>query len=316
MQKTLSLDALSLLSTLALAAENESTVVSSIEFVPLPGTRRLEGMPTRPLPTYAPELAAFHEAFGRELRDAVDFLPIRPHMRVLDVGCGDGFYTKLLAERLGSQGSVIGLDENRGYLELARERFLDQHLSCRVEFIQGTLEQRPIERESCDFAWCAQSLFSFPDPVMALKQMRAALRPGGLIALLENDTLHQLLLPWPGHLEVAVKKAELAALEHESPRSEKYYVGRRLPEVLAAAGFEPISFSTQSIDRHAPCDESLLEFLKHFLSRLSDRVRPFLDQAALRELRDLINPKSSTCLFVKPFFTLSWFNMLAWGRKG
>jgi ubiquinone/menaquinone biosynthesis C-methylase UbiE len=273
-------------------------------------------MPNRTLPPYAAELAAFHEAFGRELRDAVDGLPIRSHMRVLDVGCGDGFYTKLLAERLGPHGSVIGLDENRGYLELARGRFLGERLMCHVEFIQGTLEQGPIEGESCDFAWCAQSLFSLRDPVMALRQMRAALRPGGLIALLENDTLHQVLLPWPGHLEVAVKKAELAALEHESPRSEKYYVGRRLPEVLAAAGFEPLSFSTQSIDRHAPCDENLLDFLQHFLSRLSDRVRPFLDQTALRDLRDLINPQSSDCLFMKPFFTLSWFNMLACGRKG
>jgi ubiquinone/menaquinone biosynthesis C-methylase UbiE len=276
---------------------------------------RSESGSVQALPEYAPELAAFHAAFARELRDAVAQLPIHPDMRGLDAGCGDGFYMQLLAERLGPDGFLVGLDANRACLDSASRRLASRPISCATKFIQGTLEQRPVAEASCDFVWCAQSLFSLHDPVLALRQMGAALRPGGLVAVLENDTLHQLLLPWPGHLEVAVKRAELAALDRESPRSEKYYVGRRLPQILAAAGLEPIAFHTQCIDRSAPCDENLLEFLTRYLSRLSDRVEPFLDEQSGREFRALVNPRGAASMFTKSFFTLSWLNMLAWGRK-
>ncbi len=266
------------------------------------------------LPEYAVELAAFHRAFQPELQALVDAIPLVPHDRVVDVGCGDGFYCGLIAERLRLPGGVIGVDGNSAYLNLAVNRLADVS-HCSIDLLQGDVEQLPhIVREPADAVWCAQSLFSFPEPEAALRRMAAVVRPGGLVAVLENDTLHQLLVPWPAEIETALRGAELEALHDQSREPDKYYVGRRLPAVLAAAGIEPLGFQTQAIDRAAPVEPVLELFLKSYFERIVARVEPLLDRPTLNELKELVRPEGDRYLLRQPFFTLTWLNVLAWGR--
>ena len=267
------------------------------------------------LPAYADELAAFHLTFAAELRTLVGSLPLSPEMRVVDVGCGDGFYLELLSDRLAQPGTVIGLDVSSGYLDQARSRLAERRPECSVEIVEGTLEDLPLESGLCDVAWCAQSLYTFSEPVSSLRQMAAAVRPGGFVAVLENDTLHQLLLPWPNHIELALRVAEYRALTEHSNQREKFYVGRRLPAVFAAAGLEPLGFKTQCIDRSAPLDDEMKRFLEAYFARLSRRVFPYLDGVEIRELAPIIDPDSDAYLGRQPHLTLSWLNMFAWGRR-
>src|SRR5579863_4508527 len=115
------------------------------------------------LPDYAQELAAFHRAFERELRALVASLPIGRDMRVIDVGCGDGFYTGLFAEHLHSTGSITGFDSNADYLKMARDRLSSRAVACEVSLIQGRLERITELAGQFDVVWCAQSLFSQPE---------------------------------------------------------------------------------------------------------------------------------------------------------
>jgi hypothetical protein len=147
-----------------------------------------------------------------------------------------------------------------------------------------------------------------------MRQMKALLRPGGMVAVLENDTLHQLFLPWPSDLELAIRAAELAALARESQRPAKFYIGRRLPSLFAEAGLEPLGFRTQSIDRQAPLDADLSHFLQEYLATLRQRVEGYMETVAYRELEALTEPSSSRCLLNDPNFTMTWVNVLALGR--
>ncbi len=148
------------------------------------------------LPDYAPMLKAFHEGFRAELKAIIQSLPFHSDFQVADVGCGDGFYTRLLAERLGAKGLATGIDANRAYLDIAKYNSAEGPL----RWVEGTLDELPLGK--FDLVWCAQSLFSFPEPKAALRKMAAALKPNGILAVLENDTLHQCLLPWPSDLEL------------------------------------------------------------------------------------------------------------------
>ncbi len=85
----------------------------------------------------------------------------------------------------------------------------------------------PFAPASFDVVWCAQSLFSLPEPLAAVTRMAELAKPGGLVAVLEDDTLHQVLLPWPIDVELAVRTAEWAALVDQSAHPRKFYVGRR-----------------------------------------------------------------------------------------
>src|SRR6266511_1772233 len=74
------------------------------------------------LPDYAPMLTAYHRTHAPELRAIVGDLPVRAGDCVLDMPCGDGAYTMLLAEKVGSSGTVVGVDRSVCYLTLARAR--------------------------------------------------------------------------------------------------------------------------------------------------------------------------------------------------
>ncbi|MBI3864660.1 MAG: methyltransferase domain-containing protein [Planctomycetia bacterium] len=267
------------------------------------------------LPEYAVEMKNFHCAFATELKGIVDALPLAPHMHVIDVGCGDGFYMELFASRLNDRGAVTGLDSNGAYLEIARKRLAQHSWLCHLHFVQGPLQVDVLPRGVGDLAWCAQSLFSLPEPSHALRSMAQAVHPGGFVAVLENDCLHQVLLPWPPGLELAVRTAELSFLISQAQPAPKHYVARRLPELFAEAGLEPLETRVCCTMRGPPFGEHLTAFLQAYLDRLARRVAGRLDRSQARELAALIDHDSDEHLLRKPWATIGWLNTVVWGRR-
>ena len=269
----------------------------------------------RVLPDYDNQLSGFHRAFEPELQRILDVLPLTPAMKVLDLACGDGFYTRRLADLLGPGGSVTGVDRNLAYLSEAREEAARQTGRATIDFVAASIDRLPFPDDTFDFVWCAQSLYSLPEPVFVLRHLARVLRPGGVVAVLENDTMHQVFLPWPVRLELPLRAAELRALSEETRNPSKYYVGRRLPAVFAEAGLEPLKMATQAIDRQAPFGEAERDLLQSYLEDVANRVAPYLDASLLQELRQLSDPESTHHMLRQPHLTMTWLNVLALGRK-
>jgi SAM-dependent methyltransferase len=274
-----------------------------------------QGAAERSLPCYEGQLSGFHRAFARELQAIVDGLPIGSGMRVLDLACGDGFYTRRIAGRLGSEGSITGVDINLAYLAEARSGAPRSAGDGAIDFVASAFDRLPFPDRTFDLVWCAQSLYSLPDPAVAIGHMARVLRPGGLVVVLENDTLHQVLLPWPVALELPLRAAELRSFQEGSRNSTRYYVGRRLPAVLAAAGLEPLSMTSHAFDRQAPLGAAERELLQSYLEEIADRVAAHLEPALLHELRQLVDPRSPKHLLQRPHLTMTWLSVLALGRK-
>jgi ubiquinone/menaquinone biosynthesis C-methylase UbiE len=268
-----------------------------------------------PLPDYAGELSSFHAAFAPELADVLASLPLPSQAKVVDVGCGDGFYLQMFAERLGEAGTVCGVDTNAAFLQLADERLARRRSGCGARLIQASLFDDAIPLDAFDLVWCAQSLYSFPEPTEAVRRLARFARRGGTVAVLENDTLHQLLLPWPGDLEIAIRTAELAALEAQSRHPDKFYIGRRLPSVLAETGLEDLRFKTHAIDRAFPLSAGLEKFLAAYLERLAERTEPYLDERVRERFASYVRPDGERYLLRHPQFTMTWINVVALGRR-
>jgi SAM-dependent methyltransferase len=269
----------------------------------------------RSLPEYAEELSGFHRVFQRELESIIGGLPLRPEMRVLDLACGDGFYTRRIAERLGPTGHITGADINLAYLAEARDEAACRKGRAVIDFVAASFDRLPFPDGTFDFVWCAQSLYTLPDPIVALRHMARVLRPDGVVAVLENDTLHQVFLPWPVRLELPLRAAELQSFIEGDQNSSKYYVGRRLAATLAAAGLEPLETTTHAFDRQAPLEEEAQLLLQSYLEGIEKRVEPYLDAGLMRELRSLVTPGSPGHLLRQPYLTMTWLNVLATGRK-
>lgn len=273
------------------------------------------GLDGAALPAYAPMLAAFHRACAASLRAIVGEIPLRHGSRVLDMACGDGVYTAWLAERVGPRGHVVGVDIAPAYLHLARRHAAAAGLRARVSFEIGAIEGLPFADGEFDLAWCAHSLYSLPDPLAALRELRRVVRPGGTVAILENDTLHHMLLPWPAELELAVRQAQLDALRAASDDAAKFYIGRNLCGAFAAAGLAHCHTQTRTIDHRAPLSPDERTYLGSYLQDLAERARPHLDAAARDAFDRLLAPDSEAYLLDQPSFFASHLEITAWAER-
>lgn len=266
------------------------------------------------LPDYEPMLDAYHRAFAAELRSMIAVLPIGPGMKVLDVASGDGAYASWLAERVGPSGLVVAEDVDPRYVELVSRRTADAPGAPILPVVAG-LEHLPFPRGHFDLAWCAQSFFSLPDPAAATRRMVEAVRPGGVVAVLEDDTLHRVLLPWPVELELAVRVAERDALAEESANHPKFYVGRRLRPILEEAGLVDVQKRTFATDRHAPMDEDVKIYLRGYLAEIAERVRPRLKGRLRADFEALVDESGPSALLNWPDLSITLLDHLVWGTK-
>jgi ubiquinone/menaquinone biosynthesis C-methylase UbiE len=266
------------------------------------------------LPAYEPMLAAYHRAFASELRSIVGSLPITEGHAVLDMACGDGAYSPWLADRVGVEGRVVAVDKSPKYLEIARKGRTTSSFPDSIEVLCATIYSLPFEDEAFDLCWCAHSLYSLPDPVKSLMAMLRVTKPGGVVAVLESDTFHHVILPWPVEIELSVRAAELQFLVEDSQKPRKFYVGRRLRSVLRKAGLKDIVIRTVAHDRSTPLGPDELAYFTEYLKDLSTKLTNRLDGGARRKFESLVDSQSDEFLLSDPDLTVTCIDQLAWGR--
>jgi ubiquinone/menaquinone biosynthesis C-methylase UbiE len=267
------------------------------------------------VPAYEPMLAAYHQAFAPELRSMIATLPILAGQSVLDMACGDGVYSPWLAERVGPNGRVVAVDLESNYLEIARAEAEKSALSQRIEFIVAPIDALPFDDGTFDLVWCAQSLYSLPEPVAALKHMQRVTKPGGVVAVLEGDTVHHLILPWPIEVELSVRAAELEALANQSDWPRKFYVGRCLRRVFREAGLTEIEANTFATDRHAPLGPDERIYFEEYVKGLTHRVDRYFQGSIRKEYDRLTDPDSEVYLLDDPDLSATCIDHVVWGRK-
>ena len=173
-----------------------------------------------------------HRLWSREAHDLWDRAGFGPGDRLLDLGCGPGFASVELADRVGAGGHVLAVDESPRFIEtLVREgqrRGLSQ-LAARVEQV----ESLRLESGSLDGAF-ARWLFCFlPDPAPVVERVVSGLRPGGRFVVWDYLNYRATKL----HPSSPACDRVLEAVE-ESWRltGGDLNVGARLPGLLAGAG--------------------------------------------------------------------------------
>jgi SAM-dependent methyltransferase len=271
-----------------------------------------------PEPDYAPMLAAYHRAHAGDLRRIIATLPLSGTARVLDMACGDGAHTVWLAERLDN-GCVVGCDLSDGYLRHARHRATAARRATgrgpAIIFCAGAAEATPFADGSFDVAWCAHSLYTLPDPFAALGELRRVVRRGGMVAVLEQDTLHRVMLPWPSDLELAMQQAQLEVLRQAPNGPQKYFAGRRLSQLFEDADLTPRSVTPFCCMRRAPLDPDERCYLEGYLASLRRRAGPQLPPSERRRFTALADPRSGDYLLDRSDLYVVYLDILAVARR-
>lgn len=105
---------------------------------------------------------------------------VSPGMRVLDVGCGAGDVSMLLAELVGPTGSVIGVDVDPVVLELARARAAEAGLGT-VSFVPAELTELTLD-EPVDALVGRLILMHLREPAATVRALSRLVRPGGVVS--------------------------------------------------------------------------------------------------------------------------------------
>lgn len=118
---------------------------------------------------------------------------LKPHMRILDIGCGPGTITADLAE-LVPDGQVTGVDQAPGVLDQARATAAERGLD-NVEFAVADIHALDFPDNTFCVVHAHQVLQHVGDPVQALREMLRVTKPGGYIAARDSDYLAMAWYP-------------------------------------------------------------------------------------------------------------------------
>lgn len=124
-----------------------------------------------------------HKAWRKDTMKRMD---VKEGSSALDLCCGTADWTITLAEKIGPQGKVIGLDFSKNMLKIGQEK-VDKLRLKQVELIHGNAMELPFEDNSFDYVTIGFGLRNVPDYMTVLKEMHRVVKPGGKVVCLETS---------------------------------------------------------------------------------------------------------------------------------
>ncbi|MBC8121675.1 MAG: methyltransferase domain-containing protein [Gemmatimonadaceae bacterium] len=116
----------------------------------------------------------------------MDELRITPGKTVADIGAGSGWFTVLAARRVGAGGKVYAVDINQGYLDYIEKRSRREGLSA-IQPVLGTANDPKLPATAVDAVLMLRAYHEVAEPVALLKQTRNALKPKGLLGIIDRN---------------------------------------------------------------------------------------------------------------------------------
>ena len=227
----------------------------------------------------------------------------------LDAGCGIGLQTLLLAEAIGPQGHVTGIDILPELLSYGKEIVAQAVLSDRIRFREGEVSHLSFDDNTFDWAWSADCIgYPAGELMPLLEELMRVIKPGGDVILLGWSS--QQLLPGYPLLEArlnATCSGYIPFLKEKSPDSNFM----RAMNGFRIAGLESIKAQTFIGEAQSPLTPERRTALISLFEMLWGSPEPETSPEDWRLFQCLCKPESQDFILDIPdyygFFTYSMF---------
>lgn len=175
------------------------------------------------------------EVYSHEANELFDLIGVAPNTTAIDMGCGVMGVLPLLAERVGGDGRVVGLDREARMVEFGRQ--LAEQRGLTVEFIEADATATGLPDRAFDLVHARTLLLNVQNPEQILTEMVRIAKPGGVVAVQEPDAS-----AWncdPPHPAFDILRGAILSAYRRTGKD--FNIGRRIARMLKQAGLDGVN---------------------------------------------------------------------------
>ncbi|MGD9367595.1 MAG: class I SAM-dependent methyltransferase [Desulfobacteraceae bacterium] len=187
----------------------------------------------------AQRLRMLDSTYGPASRRLLSHL-IEPGMRVADFGCGPGLLTNWVAEQMGPEGYVVGVDSSAEFIAYARSQAASLKRNG-VQFTNSDVLATPLSPREFDLVFCRFLLVHLQRPLDCLREMARLLKPGGWLVAEECELSSGFTEPHCPEYQMMLQ----AMVQIGLAINVDYDLGPKLPGLFRALGFERLQIHVQ-----------------------------------------------------------------------
>ncbi len=253
-----------------------------------------------------------HSIKSRIRAELIHQLPITSSSKILDIGCGTGQWSLLLAEKIGHKGIVVGVDQDNESIKLAKKKLLNHYLQDNIIFKCENIQNFTTDMKF-DLIVLFNSLSYISKPLEFINSLSKHLNKNGAILIKDTDLGSDFF--WPINIELYHKlMLEINKLNTKKINNYDPFFARKIPNLLYKSHFSRFETFLQSFSFSYPVD--LLE--REYIANNADMIHKLAsnndNSIETEEWKKQFDNNSEACIFDKHDFLYTMTDFLFYAR--
>jgi len=177
------------------------------------------------------------------------FLGLKPGMKIVDVGCGTGDFTRYLASLVPGKCAIIGVDIRAANIRTAEKQTKKEGVAGKITFRKGDAYNIPVEDGWADLVCCRTLLMHLTEPLKAVQEMSRVACKGGTVAGFERGRFESFYFYIPDDerfTKLAISLGDSYVDGVRKLEGKFFDIGNRLPTIFHKAGLREVKAEVQA----------------------------------------------------------------------